>query len=82
MGHEEENRSIAKAFVGLAVILWLIISIVASVLAQVDDESELAKKTQNPVADLISVPLQNNFNFDAVTIPYWTKVQLKIFFSS
>ncbi|MFZ0241124.1 MAG: hypothetical protein WAL90_05695 [Desulfobacterales bacterium] len=25
---------------------------------------ELAKKVQNPVADLISVPLQNNFNFD------------------
>jgi len=29
------------------------------------DESELAKKTQNPVADLISVPLQSNFNFGA-----------------
>jgi hypothetical protein len=27
--------------------------------------TELAKKTQNPVADLISVPFQNNFNFDA-----------------
>ena len=26
--------------------------------------SELAKKTQNPVADLISVPIQNNFNFN------------------
>ena len=26
---------------------------------------ELAKKTQNPVADLISVPFQNNFNFNA-----------------
>lgn len=25
---------------------------------------ELAKKVQNPVADLISVPFQNNFNFD------------------
>lgn len=25
---------------------------------------ELAKKTQNPVADLISVPFQNNFNFN------------------
>jgi hypothetical protein len=45
----------------------------AAVLAQVDDESELAKKTQNPVADLIRVPLQNNFNFGAVTIAYWTK---------
>src|SRR5262249_31448210 len=25
---------------------------------------ELAKETQNPVANLISVPFQNNFNFD------------------
>ena len=29
------------------------------------DEPELATKTQNPVADLISVPLQNNINFGA-----------------
>jgi hypothetical protein len=28
-----------------------------------ENETELAKKTQNPVADLISVPFQNNFNF-------------------
>ena len=28
-------------------------------------EEELAKQTQNPVADLISVPLQNNWNFNA-----------------
>lgn len=27
------------------------------------DETELAKKTQNPVADLISIPFQNNMNF-------------------
>ena len=29
-----------------------------------DSAEELAKKTQNPVADLISVPFQNNFNFN------------------
>lgn len=29
------------------------------------DASELAKKTQNPVSDLISLPFQNNFNFGA-----------------
>jgi hypothetical protein len=29
------------------------------------DESELAKQSQNPVSDLISVPFQNNFNFGA-----------------
>ncbi len=28
-----------------------------------ESESELAKKTQNPVADLISIPVQNNMNF-------------------
>ena len=30
---------------------------------QQTSEEELVKQTQNPVADLISVPLQNNFNF-------------------
>lgn len=29
-----------------------------------DDTSDLAKATQNPVADLISLPFQNNTNFD------------------
>ena len=28
-------------------------------------EEELVKQTQNPVADLISVPFQNNYNFAA-----------------
>ena len=32
-----------------------------------DSETELAKKTQNPVADLISVPFQSNFNFNTGT---------------
>jgi hypothetical protein len=30
----------------------------------VEDDTELAKKTQNPVADLISVPYQSNFSFN------------------
>ena len=30
-----------------------------------DKDAELVKQTQNPVADLISVPFQNNFNFAA-----------------
>ena len=30
-----------------------------------DSEAELAKKLQNPIASLISVPLQNNFDFGA-----------------
>ena|SRR5690348_16708488 len=31
--------------------------------ASAGDATELAKKTQNPVADLISVPFQNNLSF-------------------
>jgi len=32
---------------------------------QEPSEEDLAKQTQNPVANLISVPFQNNFNFEA-----------------
>jgi len=35
--------------------------------AEEESATELAKKTQNPVADLISVPFQNNFNFGVGT---------------
>lgn len=31
--------------------------------ASAQDEQELAKKSQNPVADMISLPLKNNFSF-------------------
>jgi hypothetical protein len=35
----------------------------ASIPARADSDSDLAKKLQNPVANLISVPLQNNVDF-------------------
>ena len=35
-----------------------------SVETQGESTEELAKQSQNPVADLISIPLQNNFNFN------------------
>src|SRR5262245_21836040 len=53
--------SITTGFLLLAVVL---LNTVATAATQ-ESESELAKKTQNPVADLISVPFQNNFNFGA-----------------
>ena len=37
----------------------------APLWAAEESATELAKKTQNPVADLISVPFQNNFNLSA-----------------
>ena len=51
-------RRTACAF---ASVLIMFLTAPAPVRAQ--DESELATKTQNPVADLISLPLQNNINF-------------------
>lgn len=48
------------------VILALIVALsVGGAKAQDDDATALAKQTQNPVADLISVPLQSNFNLNS-----------------
>jgi hypothetical protein len=47
-----------------AVICWLIaVAVLIPAGGLHADDSDLAKKTQNPVADLISLPLQNNTNF-------------------
>lgn len=51
----------------MAITLSLVlVGIQSAALFAAEDQSaeELAKKVQNPVADLISVPLQNNFNFN------------------
>ena len=44
--------------VGLTMLLGLMLAC-APRLVWAEDDTELAKKTQNPVADLISVPFQN-----------------------
>jgi hypothetical protein len=48
-----------RGTVGATLLLLLVLS--APVAAQ--DDVDLAQKTQNPVADLISVPFENNINF-------------------
>lgn len=53
-----------KTFQFIATAMVAVALLLAPAMAQ-QDETELAKKTQNPVADLISVPLQSNFNFGA-----------------
>jgi hypothetical protein len=50
----------------LLIIFFLLIALPSAEAAQPEPSAEeLAKKTQNPVADLISVPMQNNWNFGA-----------------
>ena len=59
------KRHIMIVAVALAVSL-LLVGVQREPLLAAEQQSaeELAKKVQNPVADLISVPLQNNFNFN------------------
>jgi hypothetical protein len=65
-----DTKKFAKeAFIFMYVLILnlfgvLALSSAAAAQKQLSEE-ELAKQTQNPVADLISVPLQNNFNFRA-----------------
>jgi hypothetical protein len=49
----------------LIMALWLVTEVLLAAAAQAgQSEGELAKKLQNPVSDLISVPFQNNLNFN------------------
>jgi hypothetical protein len=47
----------------LAIGLCLTVMLFAASLRAEDEDTALAKKTQNPVAELISVPFQNNTNY-------------------
>ena len=50
------------AFRSMMVLLVMLSAIIEPVYAQ-DDQADLAKQAQNPIANLISLPLQNNNNF-------------------
>ncbi len=47
----------------IIIAIYIIFNLV-STIAYSQSESDLAKKTQNPVADLISIPFQNNMDFN------------------
>ena len=46
-------------------LVFLVVTCLPIAPALADDATELAKKTQNPIADLISLPIQSNFNLGA-----------------
>ena len=48
----------------VSLILLLALSVTITQMGHAQSESDLAKQTQNPVSDLIRVPLQNNFDFN------------------
>ena len=52
-----------STFIGLA-ILTLALSVTATSSAYAQQGEDLREAAQNPIADLISVPFQNNTNFD------------------
>jgi hypothetical protein len=57
--HNKEKKVLRTLLVIVTCLIFI-----TSGAATASDEEELAKATQNPVADLISLPFQNNSNFD------------------
>jgi len=46
------------------IILTISLGMTTNAMSEEKSDSDLAKKTQNPISDLISLPLQNNTNFN------------------
>jgi hypothetical protein len=51
-------------FVTLLVLLVASLSFIATLAQATESDEELAKQTQNPIASLISLPLQSNWDFN------------------
>ena len=44
--------------------LWVLVALLVPAAAWAEDATELAKKVQNPIGSLISLPFESNFNFE------------------
>ena len=58
-----ENRTLCRAAHAIRVAVTMLALLGAASGWTAEETTELAKKSQNPIADLISVPFQSNFNF-------------------
>jgi hypothetical protein len=65
---EYEDRSMSSIRGGAGIAPTLCIGVLAALLlapsGRASDDEEMAKKSQNPVANIISVPFENNLYFD------------------
>jgi len=71
-------------FVGALYLGTLLLALPVWAQEEADQTAELAKKLQNPIASMISVPLQNNWDFDigpADAMKYVVNIQPVIPFS-
>ena len=57
------RKALGLAALVIAVFFFSLLTGNVAQSASAQADTELAKKTQNPVADLISVPFQSNWNF-------------------
>ena len=58
------RRGMMKTRAVKGIVLWAAHFVAGSAQGQEHSDADFAKATQNPVADLISLPIQNNTNFD------------------
>ncbi len=56
-------RNVLMAVLALLMVGMFLVTSAGATEPEGSADAELAKKTQNPVADLISIPFQNNMNF-------------------
>ena len=62
----------------VGILLILIVTLYAAPLQAMESNEELAKKTLNPIADLISLPLQYNQDYGIGTVGNATKTYLNV----
>jgi hypothetical protein len=61
--NSERNAMKSSGWIMYAVVASFVFILIITTGAFAEDEANLAKQAQNPIANLISLPLQNNTNF-------------------